>query len=142
MQKRINNDIVFSRQVFLHQARRLGDEIMNLLLEWEKLTPDDNGLTSIKNPFNMSFDEFFAQYQQWYGVLEDNFLKTEYVYSPTVTVGELKEVIKYIPDETQVVVYDEKNDWWLNVETIDLPDNDGMFTVTFNTVNTFDPRQF
>jgi hypothetical protein len=131
------------RKEFIDQSRKVYSSMYQLLLIWEKLSSDDNMTTSIDNPFKESFDEFIHSYIGWLSKLETNFAKSDFNFSPTLTVGELKKILSTVNDDTQIVVDDEKNSWWLNIKTLELPDeDDGMFTLTFHTANDFDNRQF
>ena len=57
-------------------------------------------------------------------------------------VKDLKAILDKLDDDTYIVIRDEKNDWWLNIESVDLPDDDGSITLTFNPKDNFDNRQF
>jgi hypothetical protein len=139
----LNKERMQTRKNFIEAATKLIQPSLDLLLAWEKLNHEDNGETSVDNPFQMSFDEFFADYTNWVYALEEKFLTKIDNFEPTLTVGELKKVLSTLSDDTQIVVDDEKNDWWLNIGSLDLPDEDeGMFTLTIHTSDNFDPRQF
>ena len=132
-----------ARKQFIEAAGNLWKPIMDLTNAWEKLSINDNGETAVNYPFNGSFDEWAYEYATWYDNLAKKFqIKTE-DFRPTITVKELKNILSFVDDDTQVVVRDEKNDWWLNIESLELPDEDnGNFTLTFNTKDDFDNRQF
>jgi len=58
-------------------------------------------------------------------------------------VKDLKAILDKLDDDTHIVIRDEKSDWWLNIDSLDLPDEDnGNITLTFNPKNNFDNRQF
>ena len=58
-------------------------------------------------------------------------------------VKDLKAILNKLDDDIQIVIRDEKNDWWLNIESLELPDeDDGSYTLTFNPKDNFDNRQF
>ena len=57
-----------------------------------------------------------------------------------LTVGELKKILADYSDDTQIVVANEE--WYLNISNVVLPDNNGIYAITFETADTFDPRQF
>lgn len=132
-----------TRKEFLDQLFKIGEEFYKLLLIWEKLDSEENGMTSELIPFNESFDEF---YHNWYGwarhLVEKMDIKTD-DFSPTTTVGDLKKIIEVLDDDVQLVIAKPDEDgWWLNIDEVELPDNEGMFTLTLHTKNNFDPRQF
>jgi hypothetical protein len=136
-----NNHIV--RKQFIEAAGALWEPIMKLTHAWEKLTTEDNGTTAEKYPFNGSFDDWAYQYAGWFDHIAEKFVIQTEDFSPTITVKELKAILNTISEDTQVVVRDDKNDWWLNITEVELPDEDnGCFTITFNTQNNFDTRQF
>jgi hypothetical protein len=69
-------------------------------------------------------------------------LKTD-GFEPTIMVKDLKAILDKLDDDVQIVINDEKNSWWLNIESLELPDEDnGSFTLTFNPKDNFDNRQF
>ena len=57
-----------------------------------------------------------------------------------LTVGELKEILANYSDDTQIVV--AKEEWYLNISNVVLPDNESTLALTLETSDTFDPRQF
>ena len=132
-----------SRKEFIKAAGSLWEPIMNLTHAWEKLSTKDNGETSTNYPFKGSFDEWIYEYATWFDKLSEKFgLQTD-DFNPTITVKQLKEILDVLDEDIQIVVRDEKNDWWLNIESVEMPNEDeGSFTLTFNTKNNFDTRQF
>jgi hypothetical protein len=58
-----------------------------------------------------------------------------------LTVGQLKELIANLPDDTQVIIGIESADEWLNVEAVEIPDFQEDFFFNLMTANTFDARQ-
>ena len=137
------NQYTEEQMAFINAIVDIYPKLYTALLAWENLTEEDNGLTSEKNPFGMSFDEWMAEYLCWVGHMRKVFSSRFISYSPTLTVGDLKKIIESINDDTQIVVADQKEDWWLNIAQVEIPDEeDGMFTLTFHTKNTFDTRQF
>lgn len=56
-----------------------------------------------------------------------------------LTVGELKELLTGISNDTQVVM--ASGDWYANIGTVVLPDGETYSAVTFYEGSGFDPRQ-
>lgn len=56
-----------------------------------------------------------------------------------LTVGQLRQTLAGLDDSTQVVV--ATNSWYLNVSSVELPDDETFVAVTLFTANTYDPRQ-
>ena len=132
-----------SRKQFITAAGNLWKPLMELTMAWEKLSQEDSGETGDNYPFQGSFDEWIYEYANWFDKLAEKFSLQIDDFEPTITVKQLKEILNVIDDDTQIVVKDEKNDWWLNIHEVQLPDeDDGNFTLTFYTKNNFDTRQF
>ena len=132
-----------SRKEFIKAAGNLWTPLMELTMAWEKLSNEDNGETSVNYPFNGSFDEWTYEYANWFDKLSEKFRLQTDEFNPTITVKQLKEILNAIDDDTQIVVKDKNNDWWLNIDEVQLPDeDDGNFTLTFYTKDNFDTRQF
>ena len=131
------------RKHFIEAARNLWTPFVELTTAWQELSSEDNGETSIDYPFTGSFDEWIYFYSEWLNRLDEKFsLKTE-DFEPTIMVKDLKAILDKLDDDIQIVIRDEKNDWWLNIESVELPDEDnGSFTLTFNPKDNFDNRQF
>jgi hypothetical protein len=131
------------RKHFIEAARNLWTPFVELTTAWQELSSEDNGETSIDYPFTGSFDEWIYFYSEWLNRLDEKFsLKTE-DFEPTIMVKDLKAILDKLDDDTHIVIRDEKNDWWLNIESVDLPDEDnGSITLTFNPKDNFDNRQF
>jgi hypothetical protein len=131
------------RKHFIEAARNLWTPFVELTTAWQELSSEDNGETSIDYPFSGSFDEWIYSYSEWLNRLDEKFsLKTE-DFEPTIMVKDLKAILNKLDDDTHIVIRDEKNDWWLNIESVDLPDeDDGSITLTFNPKDNFDNRQF
>lgn len=56
-----------------------------------------------------------------------------------LTVGELRGLIAGLDDATQVVVATDS--WYLNVSSVELPDDERFAAVTLFTADNYDPRQ-
>ena len=124
------------RKQFIEAAQKLCTPFNNLTTAWQELSIEDNGETSIGYPFTGSFDE-------WLTNLEKKFMLKTDEFKPTIMVKDLKAILNELDDDIQIVIRDEKSDWWLNIESLELPDEDnGSFTLTFYPKDNFDNRQF
>lgn len=131
------------KENFIDRAVEARSALYKILLAYDFISDKDNENTSENYPFTGSFDEWICEYDLWIETLTNKFFPTNKKYKPTITVGELKAILEDIDDNTQIVVRDNANDWWLNIESLEIPnEEEGMFTVTFNTVDDFDNRQF
>ena len=136
-----NNHI--KRKQFIEAAQKLCNPFVELTIAWQELSSEDNGETSIDYPFTGSFDEWIYYYNEWLDKLEKKFLIKTDGFEPTIMVKDLKAILNKLDDDIQIVIRDEKNDWWLNIESLELPDeDDGSYTLTFNPKDNFDNRQF
>lgn len=136
-------DNYIKRKQFIEAARKLCTPFMDLTTAWQELSSEDNGETSVGYPFTGSFDEWVYYFDEWLTNLEKKFsLKTD-DFKPTIMVKDLKAILNELDDDIQIVIRDEKSDWWLNIESLELPDEDnGSFTLTFYPTDNFDNRQF
>ena len=131
------------RKNFIEAAKNLWKPFVELSLAWNELSFEDNIETSIGYPFSGSFDEWTYSYSEWFNNLDQKFSIQTEGFHPTITVKDLKAILDKLDNDIQIVINDEKNSWWLNIESLDLPDEDnGSFTLTFNPKDTFDTRQF
>ena len=131
------------RKQFIEAAQKLCNPFVELTIAWQELSSEDNGETSIDYPFTGSFDEWIYYYNEWLDKLEKKFLIKTDGFEPTIMVKDLKAILNKLDDDIQIVIRDEKNDWWLNIESLELPDeDDGSYTLTFNPKDNFDNRQF
>ena len=136
------NPLTEKQTEFIKSANTLTRSLYDLLIKWQDLETKDDNLACEDYPFNESLDEVWARASNWNEDLIERFQKSN-KFSPTITVKDLKKVIELLNDDVQVVVATEnEGGWWLNIEEVEMPDNDGMFTLTFHTKNNFDPRQF
>lgn len=131
-----------ARQNFISKAKIARENLYNLLTAYECIDSDDNEITSDNYPFTYSFDEWICEYDNWIETLETHWFPENRKFYPTLTVGDLKKIIKDMDDSTHVVIRDDKNDWWLNVGSLDVPIEDELFTLTLNPKDNFDTRQF
>lgn len=59
-----------------------------------------------------------------------------------LTVGELKAMLANCHDDVQIVVNDDSNGYYLNINEIAMPNDQDTFAITLFTADTFDARQF
>jgi hypothetical protein len=131
------------RKHFIEAAKNLWTPFVELTTAWQELSSEDNTETSIGYPFTGSFDEWIYFYSEWLNRLDEKFSIQTEGFEPTIMVKDLKAILDKLEDDTHIVIRDEKNDWWLNIESVDLPDeDDGSITLTFNPKDNFDNRQF
>lgn len=131
------------RKQFIEAAQKLCTPFNDLTNVWQDLSSEDNGETGNDYPFTGSFDEWVYSFNEWLTNLEEKFLLKTDGFEPTIMVKDLKAILDKLDDDIQIVIRDEKNDWWLNIESLELPDEDnGNFTLTFNPKDNFDNRQF
>lgn len=136
-----NNHI--KRKQFIEAAQKLCNPFVELTIAWQELSSEDNTETSIDYPFTGSFDEWIYYYNEWLDKLEKKFLIKTDGFEPTIMVKDLKDILDKLDDDIQIVIRDEKSDWWLNIGSLELPDEyNGSFTLTFNPKDNFDNRQF
>ena len=136
-----NNHI--KRKQFIEAAQKLCNPFVELTIAWQELSSEDNTETSIDYPFTGSFDEWIYYYNEWLDKLEKKFLIKTDGFEPTIMVKDLKDILDKLDDDIQIVIRDEKSDWWLNIESLELPNEyNGSFTLTFNPTDNFDNRQF
>ena len=131
------------RKQFIEAAQKLCNPFVELTIAWQELSIEDNGETSVDYPFTGSFDEWIYYYNEWLDKLEKKFLIKTDGFKPTIMVKDLKDILDKLDDDIQIVIRDEKSDWWLNIESLELPNEyNGSFTLTFNPTDNFDNRQF
>ena len=136
-----NNHI--KRKQFIEAAQKLCNPFVELTIAWQELSSEDNTETSVDYPFTGSFDEWIYYYNEWLDRLEKKFLIKTDGFEPTIMVKDLKDILDKLDDDIQIVIRDEKSDWWLNIGSLELPNEyNGNFTLTFNPTDNFDNRQF
>ena len=128
------------RQEFIKAAKEVCKPIYELLSVWEELSHEDNGKTS-DCPFDKSFDEFCADYTDWVWKMDEKFSPKIDKFEPTITVKDMKQILAVLEDDVQIVISDQKNDWWINIKEVELP-SEGVFTLVFHPTDDFDNRQF
>ena len=132
-----------SKQHFIDMAVEARKSLFNILLAYDHISFKDNENTREHFPFDRSFDEWICEYDKWIDTLKENFFPESKTYKPTIMVKDLKAILNEMDDDIQIVIRDEKSDWWLNIESLELPDEkNGSFTLTFNPKDNFDNRQF
>jgi len=130
-----------SRDDFLKAAEEMHSSMIKLLTKWEDLSSTDSIIVADSYPFKGSFDEVAADVSFWIERLYYNFDPKNHFFYPTVKVGELKEILNKLPDDTQIVVEKKDGFDWLNIQNLELPDNESMFTLTIHTSDSFSPVQ-
>jgi hypothetical protein len=132
-----------AKQNFIDMAIGARRFLFNILLAYDQISAEDNEKTAENYPFVGSFDEWICEYDLWIETLKENFFPESKTYKPTIMVKDLKAILNEMDDDIQIVIRDEKSDWWLNIESLELPnEDDGHFTLTFNPKDNFDNRQF
>jgi hypothetical protein len=92
-------------------------------------------LTATREDTSMDTSTLPAPEQPWPRSHDD-------VIDGPLTLGEFRRLTAMLPDTTQVVVEDHDGSWFLNVDRLTHPDEDGTFALTLGTADTFDTRQF
>ncbi len=60
-----------------------------------------------------------------------------------LTVGEVKAIIKDLPETTQIIVGHSGTTEWANLKFVSVPNEEqGYLGLTFELVDDYDPRQF
>lgn len=129
------------RSEFIENLENAYSSFAKILFSWEKLSNGDSQLICDGYPFAGSFDEWLAEYREWMEKVQNLFEKRTMEFSPTISVGDLKKILESFDDDIQIVVYDEKKYWWNNITSVELPDGETMYTITFHTSGEFDTRQ-
>jgi hypothetical protein len=135
------NESYNTRKKFIEAASALWKPFISLAMAWENLSHEDNGETSVNCPFPLSFDEWIAEYFDWLSAMTEKFETQTTNFNPTVTVKDLKQILSVLEDDVQIVISDQKNDWWINVKEVELP-SEGIFTLVLHPTDDFDNRQF
>lgn len=112
-----------------------------VLLSWEGLSENDSDAIVDNYPFKESFDEWLASYAIWIETVDRIFKNRIHKFDSPLTVGQLKEIIKDYDDNTQIVTSSNNGFWWKNINIIELPDDESMFTITLHTKDNFDTTQ-
>lgn len=126
---------------FIEQVENVGIELSKLYRCWEILSPDDSDEASNKYPFQKDLLELIADYWNWYHETKSAFTRRVKSFSPTITVGELKNILNEIDDDIQIVVEKVNGYDWLNIREVEIPDGESMFTLTFHTADDFTVTQ-
>lgn len=124
---------------FLEEIQQGYRQMYKILMKWEKLSTKDSDAISDGYPFQHSFDEWIWEYNSWVEKVRNKF--NYHLFSPTITVGQMKEILKEYEDDVQIVVADTDNAWWFNITEVEIPDDDTMFTLTLHTENNFSITQ-
>ena len=132
----VNQKKQASRQAFLEAIVEARQSLMKILYAYDDIDSDDNGTTSDNYPFNGSFEEWIFDYCHWVEELED---KWENMFSPSITVGELINLVGHLPHETQFTI--ATKDDYINIVDISLPDDEMFTTVVLHQGCMFSPTQ-
>ena len=132
-----------AKQNFIDMTVEARTSLFKILLAYDQISGEDNEKTAENYPFTGSFDEWICEYDLWIETIKESFFPESKTYKPTIMVKDLKAILNEMDDDIQIVIRDEKSDWWLNIESLELPDEEnGSFTLTFNPKDNFDNRQF
>lgn len=130
-----------NRKSFINATEKVYSAIANLLSQWEDLTEADSNKAAEEYPFKSSLDEVLADFGFWIERITRDLNPNFHNFYPTVTVRELRQLLDELPGDKQIVVEKDNGADWLNIRTVEFPDNDGMFTLTLHTTNDFSPIQ-
>lgn len=125
---------------FIKSANKLTNAFHDLLIKWHTLDSKDDQLACIDYPFGESLEDVWATVSEWNENIIKNF-KESNNFSPTITVGQMKKVLDGLDDDEQIVIWDEQKMWWLNIGSVDIPDQENLFTLVLYPKDTFDTRQ-
>lgn len=126
---------------FIKSANKLTNAFHDLLIKWHTLDSEDDQLACIGYPFGESLEDVWASVSQWSEGIIKNFKESNH-FSPTITVRQMKKVLDGLEDDEQIVIWDEQKMWWLNIGSVDVPDQENLFTLVLYPKDTFDTRQF
>lgn len=128
-----------TRDEFINRCMTARFHLYKILEAYEDLEHEDNDQTSIDYPFGSSYDEWLYEYDCWLDKLVHSWTRKVLDYQPTVTVGELKNVLSAYNDGVQIVI--GTDNWYKNIESVQLPNNDDTFTIILYPGKDFDTRQ-
>lgn len=134
------NQLSKQQSDFIEKANNVTRSIYELLIKWQELGEQDENLVCENYPFTESLDEVWATVSDWNENLIYNFQKAS-KFSPTINVGQMKKILDGLDDEEQIVIWDERKLWWLNIESVEVPDQESLFTLVLYPKDTFDTRQ-
>ena len=120
---------------FYLRARDSIVALQELLNHWDRNPQKYNDTFSKDYPFGSSLDEVITQGYSWLAeIIKAMDIQNE-TYEPTMTVGDLKKVLKQLPDDLQITVGYDKG--WLNIESVSFPNEADLVTLVLNAKNTF-----
>jgi hypothetical protein len=123
--------------LFYKKASEVVDRVTDLARYWGKNENVFNSKFSEGYPFGYDLEEVAYSSVDWLVSILENMDCQNKKYNPTITVGELKEILKQANDNDQVTVYDKEKNKWLNITSVNLPNDEGLVTVVLNTEDTF-----
>lgn len=133
--------ITVEQKDFLDNLNNSYHYLHRTLMAWEKLSEEDNDSMGDNFPFPMSFDEWLNEFGLWIETVDKIFNNRYHNFHPTITVGELKKILDDFDDDIAIVTASENGFWWRNIDSVELPDDESMFTITFHTKDTFTTTQ-
>lgn len=117
--------------------------LVTALINWEVVPKDfEKKINGNPNyPFQESLDEVVASVGQW--VLELKKVVDDYYkcFDPTMTVGDLRKIIKDMDDSIQIVI-GNPDGWYNNIESYEYPDGENYVALTLNMGDECHTRQF
>lgn len=122
---------------FYAKAKLCANALEDLLNEWQSNPARFNDEFSEHYPFDHSLDEVVAETYEWLESIIKAMDIRNKTYKPTITVGELKNILNQMPNDLQVTIYDEKEAAWLNIESVSFPDEQSFATLVLNAQHTF-----
>lgn len=133
-----------SMEIVAEKIQLMFNEMHHICNNWDDM-PDDfiDQISTMDSeyPFDMCLEEKTYEVGVWLNDFKDQIVKYRRKNSPTLTVGELKEIIKDLDDYEQVVIGGEECYW--NINEYHVPNEDGEYVaLTFDTGSEVDPRQF
>jgi hypothetical protein len=117
-----------SRRNFLRVAQQALPYLWEICNDYEDLSHDDNGKTSKDYPFGSSYDEWLYEYGAWLTTLENEWFPQSKTFEPTITVGELKEILEKYNNDRQIVIGTDS--WYRNIGSVEFPDDCQTYTLT------------
>lgn len=121
---------------FYKKAQKSIAALNDLVNHWESNPGKYNDNFTEGYPFGNSLDEVVAQGFEWLANIIKRMDIQNKKYEPTITVGEFKKVLNQLPDDYQITVYNN-NLGWLNITSVDFPDDEKLVTVVLNANNQF-----
>lgn len=135
-----SNQLSEQQSNFIKSANNVTKSLYDLLIKWQELDANDEELACEEYPFDESLDDMWANVSHWEEQLLNKFKKTN-DFHPTITVGDMKKILENADDEDQIVIWDERQQWWLNIASVEFPNKEDTYTIILNPKDNFDTRQ-